>query len=76
MIARRLIIFRHHSALGNAAAHRLFQRVSVLRRFDGEDIGLDGRHARDLPPARAYGDYRVNLDTARLPNGIEIIDRI
>ncbi len=76
MIARRLIIFRHRSVVGNAAAHRLFQRVSVLRHFDGEDIDLDGRRARDLPPARAYGDYRVHLDTAGLPNGIEIIDRV
>ena len=36
MAVRKLIVFRHDSALGNAPAHQLFDRVSVLRSIDGE----------------------------------------
>lgn len=76
MNARRLIVFKHDSSLGNAAAHRLFQRVTVNRVHDGEEIDPAERRAHALPPARAYSDYRVTLDKTQVPNGIEIIDRI
>ncbi len=76
MNARRLIVFKHDTSLGNAAAHRLFQRVTVNRIYDGEEIDPADRRAHDLPPARAYSDYRVHLDNTQLPSGIEIIDRI
>ena len=76
MNARRLIVFKHDSSLGNAAAHRLFQLVTVNRIDDGEEIDPAERRARELPPARAYSDYRVRLDETQVPSGIEIIDRI
>ena len=76
MNARRLIVFKHQSALGNAAAHQLFQRVTVNRFRDGEEIDPADRRAHDLPPARAYNDYRVHLDRSQMPSGIEIIERI
>ena len=33
MASRKLIVFRHASALGNAAAHALFERVTVRRKI-------------------------------------------
>ena len=76
MAARRLVVFRHASALGNAPAHRLFERVSVRRLVDGESVDLRSPGARDLPPARAYADYAVHVDTGDLPSGVDVMDRI
>ena len=76
MAARRLILFKHDGALGNAPAHRLFERVTVNRVFDGEEHEPGDRRAHNLPPARAYVDYAVHVDDDNLPNGVEIIDRI
>ena len=76
MSARRLVLFKHGSALGNAPAHRLFDRVTVRRSYDGEGYDPDDRRAHSLPPARAYTDYTIDVDKNNLPNGIEIIDRI
>ena len=49
MATRKLIVFKHETALGNAHAHTLFERVKVER--------VDA----DKPP-RAFSDYRVTLD--------------
>ncbi len=76
MAARRLILFQHRGALGNAQAHKLFERVSVKRVFEGEEFDPGARSAHNLPPARAYADYAVHVDTVDLPSGIEVIDRI
>ena len=48
MAARRLIVFRHASALGNAHAHELFERVTHRRVTEG--------------PARSFVDYEILLD--------------
>ena len=76
MTARRLILFKHDSPLGNAPAHRLFERVTVKRVFDGEEFEPGERRVHDLPPARAYSDYAVHIDEGSLPGGVEIVDRI
>ena len=76
MAARRLIVFRHDSRLGNAPAHRLFERVTVKRVFEGEEYEPSDRRAHNLPPARAYADYAVHVNQCELPNGIAIVDRI
>ena len=76
MTARRLVLFRHDSPLGNAQAHRLFERVTVRRAFEGEEFGLGERRSHNLPPARAYSDYVVHVDDEALPAGVRIIDRI
>ncbi|MCY3837898.1 MAG: type I-C CRISPR-associated protein Cas7/Csd2, partial [Gammaproteobacteria bacterium] len=73
MAARRLIVFRHESAIGNAPAHRLFDRVVIKRMRDGV-AHEPGRSS--LPPAREYGDYRVQVDTDDLPAGVDIVERI
>jgi CRISPR-associated protein Csd2 len=74
MSVRRLIAFRHDSALGNAQAHKLFERVSVHRRSGDELIPVGDPRTHNLPPARAFGDYEITLDQENLPGGIEIIE--
>jgi len=60
MAARKLIIFEHDSALGNAPSHELFERVVVKRRDDSK-------------PGRDYADYRVEIDDGNLPDGVKIV---
>ena len=76
MAPRRLVVFRHASPLGNAPAHRLFERVSVRRVVDGETVDLRSSSAREFPAARAYGDYAVHVDAGDLPSGVDVVDRI
>jgi CRISPR-associated protein Csd2 len=57
MAVRELIVFKHDSELGNAPAYKLFERVKVQRVDTGK-------------PARAYSDYRVEVDTDNLPVGV------
>jgi CRISPR-associated protein Csd2 len=64
MTARRLVVFKHESALGNAPAHRLFERVKV-----GRSSGLEG-------PARGYADYSVEVDVHDIPSGVAVEERI
>lgn len=59
MSTRKLIVFEHNSALGNAPAHTLFERIKVERKDETK-------------PARAYSDYSVTLDKDNLPSGISI----
>ncbi len=76
MSAQRLIIFRHDSALGNAPAHKLLDRVTIRRAANGKEHDLGSEGASGLPPARAFRDYAVHVDRENLPSGVEIIDRI
>lgn len=62
MSTRKLIVFKHDSALGNAPAHSLFERVSVKRKDESK-------------PARAFSDYEVRIDDADLPPGVTVISR-
>jgi len=59
MGARKLIVFKHESPLGNAPAHPLFERVSVKRNDESR-------------PARAYSDYTVTVNRNNLPSGVTI----
>jgi CRISPR-associated protein Csd2 len=72
MSARDLIVFRHESALGNAPAHRLFERVEVQRAVDGIPISLEAARRNNAPPARRFEDYRVTVDERDLPDGVTI----
>lgn len=76
MVSRGLKIFRHQSPLGNAKAHELFERVSVNRVFSGDVYNLDDPRVHNLPPARAFSDYRISVDWADPPQGVELIERI
>lgn len=72
MTTRGLIVFRHESALGNAPAHALFDRVRIGRNVDGEFRALNDRGIDNLPPARRFSDYIVEVDESRLPQGVEV----
>jgi CRISPR-associated protein Csd2 len=53
MATQKLFVFEHRSALGNAAAHNLFQRISITRK--------DRSH-----PARKFSDYDLTVDRENL----------
>jgi len=74
MAGRRLVTFKHESALGNAQAHRLFERVSVKRCHDGECMALGDKRTHNWPPARAFSDYRIDIDTDDMPAGVAIVE--
>lgn len=77
MATRKLVIFRHSSALGNAHAHTLFDRVKTWRVWQGERHLLPDMDNRldNAPPARRFEDYAVTVDRGGLPEGIEITER-
>lgn len=74
MASRRVIAFKHSSALGSAPAHELFDRVTVQRRFRGDLYALDHDKLDNAPPARRYEDYEILVRRNDLPPGIEIVD--
>lgn len=74
MSTRKLILFRHDNALGNAAAHQLFDMVKVGRSVDGEFRAVDDRGIGNLSPARKFSDYIVQIDRDALPTGVEIVE--
>lgn len=72
MNTQQLIVFRHDSALGNAPAHRLFDRVQIGRNDQGEFREIGDRRSDNLPPARKFSDYIVRVDEVGLPEGVEV----
>jgi len=64
MTARKLIVFKHDSELGNASAHKLFDLVTVNR------SGADGA------PPRSFGDYEVTIDKENVPVGVTVNEMI
>lgn len=62
MSTQKLIIFKHDSALGNAPAHKLFDRVKIT-------------HKDTTKPARDFSDYNLEIDEKNLPAGISIIKK-
>jgi len=62
MYMRKLVIFKHDSALGNAHAHELFARVKAAK-----NPGVA------IP--RAFSDYSITIDDANLPSAISIIEK-
>jgi hypothetical protein len=69
MASRKLIAFEHESALGNAPAHELFDRVIIERMSNGDAYPLRDKRLDNLPPARSYADYRVTISRENLPKG-------
>jgi len=74
MTTRKLVVFRHESALGNAPAHTLFDRVKIGRNVDGEFRQVDDRGLGNLGPARKFEDYLISIDRDALPAGVEILE--
>lgn len=75
MATRRLVVFRHASALGNARAQDLFSRVKAWRVKDGERRVPGSDAIGNWPVARAFEDYAITVDREGLPEGIEVIER-
>ncbi|MBV8071057.1 MAG: type I-C CRISPR-associated protein Cas7/Csd2 [Acidobacteriaceae bacterium] len=59
MAARKLFVFEHEHAMGNAPAHQLFDRIKAVRANGNTDM-----------PARSFHDYRVTVDTDSFPSGV------
>jgi len=59
MAPQKLVVFKHQTALGNAPAHKLFERVSATRKS-----GVDA--------PRSFSDYDVMVNKDNLPPGIEL----
>jgi CRISPR-associated protein Csd2 len=72
MAARRCIAFRHDSDLGNAPAHKLFDRIGVNRVHAGSCYPAGDPRTDNWPPARTFSDYEITLDTAGLPSGVRV----
>lgn len=76
MSSRKIVAFKHASALGNAAAHDLFDRVTVQRKFGDDLYDLDSNRLDNLPPARRFADYSVSINRNDLPQGIEVLELV
>ena len=77
MVARKLFVFKHQSPLGNAPAHTLFDRITVRRCFEGEEIDPNARRAHNFPPSRRFDDYAIHCpDQSKLPTGVELIEML
>lgn len=61
MSPQKLVVFKHQSMLGNAPAHKLFERVTAKRKSS-------------IEVARAFSDYDVVVDQAGLPAGVEVLE--
>lgn len=75
MATRKLILFRHESALGNAQAHSLFDRVKTWRVHEGSRQPVGSAATDNWPPARQWADYAVSVERDGLPTGVEVIER-
>jgi CRISPR-associated protein Csd2 len=60
MAPRGLYVFSHESKLGNAPAHKLFERIQIPS-LSGQGI---------IP--RQFADYQVSIDESELPSGVTL----
>ncbi len=61
MTTRKLIVFKHESAYGNAHAHELFSRVTVTSK---------------TKTPRSYSDFDVTFDKEKLPPGVTVVEKV
>jgi CRISPR-associated protein Csd2 len=64
MSARKLFVFKHDTALGNAPAHELFQLISV-----------EPNHG-SLEPPREFGHYDVTVQHKKIPDKVELVEML
>jgi CRISPR-associated protein Csd2 len=74
MATRKLVVFRHAGALGNAHADRLFARVTHARVGADGPIPIGDARLDNMRPARAFEDYVIRVDRENLPEGVEILE--
>ncbi len=75
MATRKLVVFRHAGALGNARAQDLFSRVKAWRVHEGERREPGSASTGNWPVARGFDSYAITVDHEGLPEGIEVIER-
>jgi CRISPR-associated protein Csd2 len=75
MATRKLVVFRHASALGNARAQDLFARVQTWRVHQGEQRSIGDERTDNWPAARSFADYAITVDRDAMPEGVELIER-
>lgn len=75
MATRRLIVIRHATALGNAHAHEMFDRIKTRRVHKGLAHDIGDPALDNAPPARSFADYAIVVDRENLPDGVELIER-
>ncbi|MEJ1248598.1 type I-C CRISPR-associated protein Cas7/Csd2 [Denitratimonas tolerans] len=61
MSTRGIYVFEHSTALGNAPAHALFERIQV-------------KPLSDAP--RAFSDFEVRIDDGNLPDGVRLLRKV
>ncbi len=59
MAPQALLVFEHATPLGNAPAHKLFERVKIAAK-------------PGIAAARSFADYGLVIDDANLPTGIKL----
>jgi len=64
MSAKKLIVFKHETALGNAPSYKLFDALKIDR-VNKDDL-----------PARKFEDYEIKLVRDNVPQGVEIIEML
>lgn len=66
MAARKLVVFKHESELGNVSAQTLFDLVTIDRKM------VRSR------PARSFDDYKdaIVIDMAKKPAGVELLEKL
>jgi CRISPR-associated protein Csd2 len=74
MSTRKVVVFRHASALGNARAQDLFARVQAWRVHRGERRPIGDGQTDNWPAARCFDDYVITVDCDGLPNGVEVFE--
>ncbi len=60
MSTRGLYVFKHGSQLGNAPAHKLFDRISIAQKNEVQSV-------------RQFEDYNIQINDTELPLGVELL---
>ena len=61
MCLRKLYVFRHDSALGNAPSHELFDKITVTKKAD-------------INAPRCFSDYEITIDNT-MPEGVTLTEK-
>ena len=63
MAPQKLIVFKHKSVLGNAPAHKLFERITISRK-------------ESVQAARQFSHYEVSINRDDLPENVELVEML
>lgn len=63
MAPQALLVFEHGTALGNAPAHKLFERIKVAAKAG-------------ITAARSFADYDLTIEDSALPAGVKLHRRL